>query len=250
MNKVDLDIRGSVAHITLQRPHKLNAIDPDMLDGLESAAAALERSTSVRVAVLAGAGARAFCVGADIRAWAALEPLDMWRQWIHDGHRVMNRLSELRMPLIASIGGFAFGGGLELALAADIRIAADTATFAMPEVSIATVPGWGGTARLAAVIGIPRAKEMIFSARRIDAATAERWGLVNRLAPTDELEASVDALARQISAQAPVAVQMAKQCIDGGTPEALAGALAASLEDAREGLASFEERRKANYAGR
>ena len=250
MNKVELKIIGFVAHLTLQRPQKLNAIDPDMLRGLEEATADLERSAVVRVAILTGAGARAFSVGADIHAWAALEPLEMWRHWIREGHRVMNRLAHLRMPLIAAINGYAFGGGLELALTADIRIAADTASFSMPEVSIATVPGWGGTTRLPAVIGAPRAKEMIFSAKRIDAVTAERWGLVNRVVPAETLMQEAGALAAQIAAQAPVAVQTAKQCMDAGTPEALAGALAASMQDAREGLASFDERRKATYIGK
>ena len=250
MEQINLAVEGHVAHITLQRPEKLNAITPAMLRALATVADTLEQTADVRVAILAGAGKRAFSVGADIRAWSQLKPLDMWRTWIPEGHRAMNRLARLRIPLIAAIHGYALGGGLELALTADIRIAADTSTFAMPEVAIATLPGWGGTARLATTIGLARAKEMIFSAEQIDARTAEKWGLVNRVTSPATLMEEAGGLAQQIAAQAPAAVQMAKQCIDGRTSEALAGALTATLEDAQEGRASFEERRQAQYQGK
>ena len=249
MEKIDLNIEGAIARITLQRPEKLNAIDPTLLRGLEAAAASIDHHTDVRVAILTGAGTRAFCVGADIHAWAALQPLDMWRQWIREGHRIMDRLAGLRVPLIAAINGFAFGGGLELALTADIRIAAASAQFAMPEAAIATVPGWGGTTRLSASVGAARAKELIFTGRRIDADTACRWGLVNRVAASDQLQGEAAAVAAQIAAQAPVAVQLAKACLNGDTREAMASTVAAFTEDAQEGLASFRERRPGIFKG-
>src|SRR5919198_5990556 len=194
-----LGIDGHIATITLNRPHKLNAIEPTMLARLDQIAGELERRNDVRVVMLTGAGERAFSVGADINAWSSLQPLDMWRHWIRDGHRVFERLARLRQPLIAAIGGYAFGGGLELALAADIRVAAAEAEFAMPEVKIATIPGWGGTQRLPALIGMGRAKQLIFSGARIDAATAERWGLINEVAPRAELLTRVRSLAEQIA---------------------------------------------------
>ena len=249
MAEVDLQIRGTVAYLTLQRPAKLNALTPDMLARLEAHAGVIEKAPDVRAAILTGSGERAFCVGADILAWSALEPLDMWRSWIREGHRVLDRLAALRVPLIAAVNGYCFGGGLELALAADMRLASENAAFAMPEVSIATVPGWGGTTRLPKTIGTARAKEMIFSARRIDAETAEHWGLVNSTVPAEGLLDAARSLAEQIAEQAPVAVQLAKQCIDQGVQEALAGALAATTQDAQEGLGSFKERRKADYKG-
>jgi enoyl-CoA hydratase len=209
------------------------------------------REPAIRALILTGAGERSFCVGADITAWAALAPLDMWRSWVRDGHRVLQRLAALRQPSIAAVNGFAFGGGLELALAADMRIAADTASFAMPEASIGTIPGWAGTRRLPEAIGVARAKQMIFSGARIDAATAERWGLVNEIVPHDRLLARAEDLARLIAANAPVSVQLAKAAIDGNADatEAIAGALAASTDDGHEGVAAFREKRKAEFRG-
>jgi enoyl-CoA hydratase len=254
-NRILLTTDGQIATITLNRPHKLNAIEPAMLARLDEIAGELERRDDIRVVLLTGAGERAFSVGADINAWSAIGPLDMWRRWVRDGHRVFERLARMRQPLIAALNGYAFGGGLELALAADMRLATIEAEFAMPEVKIATIPGWAGTRRLPALIGPARAKQLIFSGARIDAATAERWGLVNEVAPRAELLARARRLAEQIAANAPVSVQIAKQLIDGAGDvagmalEALAGALAATTDDAREGLASFRERRSPQFSG-
>lgn len=254
--KIQLALDGLVATVTLNRPDKLNALDPEMLTGLEAAAAALERDETVRVVLLTGAGDRAFCVGADIHAWAALEPLDMWRHWIRDGHRVFDRWAHLRQPVIAALNGYTFGGGLELALAADLRLAAEHSELAMPEVTIGTVPGWGGTQRLPALIGPARARQLILTGDRIDAATAERWGLVNAVVPREVLIDEAQALAQRIARNAPLAVQMAKQLIDGAANpganpalDALAGGLAASTDDGREGVAAFRERRPARFSG-
>jgi enoyl-CoA hydratase len=250
--RVALAVGDAVAILTLDRAAKLNALGPEMLAELERHIATIDRDNDVRVVILTGAGERAFCVGADVNAWSALEPLDMWRRWIREGHRVLQRLAHLRQPSIAAINGFAFGGGLELALAADIRIAAETASFAMPETKIGTLPGWAGTSRLPEAIGVARAKQMIFSGARIDAFTAERWGLVNEAVPGDGLMSRARELALEIAANAPVSVQLAKAAIDGDAAalEALAGALAASTEDGREGIASFREKRAPRFQGR
>jgi enoyl-CoA hydratase len=250
--RVALAVGDAVAILTLDRAAKLNALGPEMLAELERHIATIDRDNDVRVVILTGAGERAFCVGADVNAWSALEPLDMWRRWIREGHRVLQRLAHLRQPSIAAINGFAFGGGLELALAADIRIAAETASFAMPETKIGTLPGWAGTSRLPEAIGVARAKQMIFSGARIDAFTAERWGLVNEAVPGDGLMSRARELALEVAANAPVSVQLAKAAIDGDAAalEALAGALAASTEDGREGIASFREKRAPRFQGR
>jgi enoyl-CoA hydratase len=241
-----------IATVSLDRPAKLNAIGPDMLAELDRHLAKIDVDPNVRVVIVTGAGDRAFSVGADIEAWTALEPLDMWRSWIRDGHRVLQRLAHLRQPTIAAINGYAFGGGLELALAADIRIAADSATFALPETKIGTVPGWAGTTRLPEAIGVARAKQMIFSGRRIDAVTAEQWGLVNEVVAAGTLMERCRALATEIAANAPIAVQLAKAAINGdaSAPEAFAGALAAGAEDGREGVAAFREKRPPRFSGR
>lgn len=256
MSKVELLIHGHIAHMRLNRPEKLNAIDQDMLDEMGEYVEQLDADDQARVLVIRATGERAFCVGADILAWTSLAPLDMWRRWIRDGQRLFDRIAALRQPVIAVLNGFTLGGGLELALAADIRLAAAEIELGFPEVSIATVPGWGGTQRLPALIGAGRAKQMIFSAERISAATAEHWGLVNEVLPPDQLDSRADELARQIAANAPLAVQFAKQAMDGAhqgaagsTLEALAGALAAHTQDAQEGLASFSQRRPPDFSG-
>jgi len=255
--KIILAIEETIATVTLNRPAKLNAIDPEMLDALQSAIWQLDQNDQVRAVLLTGAGERAFSVGADIYAWSALAPLDMWRRWIRDGHRVFNQLANLRQPVIGVLNGFAFGGGLELALAADIRLAGEGVELALPEVRLAMVPGWTGSQRLPALIGAGRAKQMVFSGARVDVVTAERWGLVNEVIPDRELMARARELALEIAANAPLAVQMAKQLVNGAMGfetgsalETLAGALAASTEDAREGAAAFAERREPSYTGR
>ena len=256
MSKVNFAVHEHIAQIQLNRPEKLNALDRDMLNELAESIDRIDHSAEVRVVIIRARGERAFCVGADIHDWTSLAPLDMWRRWIRDGHRLFDRVAGLRQPVIAVLNGFTLGGGLELALTADIRLAAEGIELGLPEVLIATLPGWGGTQRLPALIGKGRAKQMIFSGQRILAAKAEAWGLVNEVLPRDRLDHRADELARQIAANAPLAVQFAKQAIDSGlqgsagyTLEAFAGALAAHTPDAKEGLASFREKRPPDYTG-
>jgi enoyl-CoA hydratase/carnithine racemase len=250
-----MQVEGQIATITLDRPEKLNAITPGMLEGLEAALASIEADDAVRVVVLTGAGDRAFCAGADIDAWASLAPIDMWRRWVRSGHRVIDRLEGLRQPTIAALNGIAYGGGLELALACDLRIAADSVKVAAPEVGIGTIPGWGMTTRLAIVAGPARAKQMILSGLPIDARRAEAWGVLSEVVPAADLREATRQTAERIAAQAPVAVQVAKQLIDGLRPrvpaslESLGSGLTAFTDDAAEGLASFRERRPAQFGG-
>lgn len=252
MNKIVFAVHKHIAQIQLNRPEKLNAIDRDMLNELAESIERINQSGEVRVVIIRAAGERAFCAGADIHDWTSLEPMDMWRRWIRDGHRLFDRIAALRQPVIAVLNGLALGGGLELALTADIRLAAEGIELGFPEVLIAAVPGWGGTQRLPALIGKGRAKQMIFSGQRISAAAAERWGLVNEVLPRRQLDSRADLLARQIASNAPLAVQFAKQAIDGQgfALESFAGALAAHTQDAKEGLASFREKRSPDYAGK
>jgi enoyl-CoA hydratase/carnithine racemase len=249
------EVDGPIATITLDRPEKLNAVTPEMLEGLESLLTTVEGDEAIRVLILAGAGERAFCAGADINAWSSLEPIDMWRRWVRLGHRVLDRLAGLRQPTIAAINGIAYGGGLELALACDLRIAADTARVAAPEVGIGTIPGWGMTTRLAAVAGPARAKQLILSGDPVDAARAEAWGILSEVVPASELGVAVRTTADRIAARAPVAVQVAKELIDGLRPrvpaslEGLGSGLTAFTHDAGEGLVSYRERRDARFGG-
>jgi enoyl-CoA hydratase/carnithine racemase len=250
-----LDLDGPIATITLDRPEKLNAMTPEMLEGLESMLASVEEDPAIRVLVLTGAGERAFCAGADINTWSALAPIDMWRSWVRLGHRVLDRLDGLRQPTIAALNGIAYGGGLELALACDLRIAADTAKVAAPETGIGTIPGWGMTTRLAVVAGPARAKQMILGGQPVDAPRAEAWGVLSEVVPAADLQDATRRLADRIAAQAPIAVQVAKQLVDGLRPrvpaslEALGSGLTAFTDDAQEGLASFRERRPPTFGG-
>ncbi|MGH8630950.1 MAG: enoyl-CoA hydratase/isomerase family protein [Burkholderiales bacterium] len=250
-----LAIDGPVATVTLNRPEKLNALTPEMLDELSRVAARLDADKQLRCVLLTGAGDRAFCVGADVHAWSALEPLDMWRSWVKRGHQVFEQWARLRQPVIAAINGHALGGGLELAAAADIRIARTGAGFGLPEASIATCPGWSGTQRLASLIGSARVKWLALTGRRIDADEAYRIGLIAEPASPDAL-GRAHAIAAEVCRLAPVSVQLSKQLIDAGSGmglatalEAMAGALAASTQDGREGKASFAEKRAPHYKG-
>ncbi len=252
MSKILYETDGAIATIRLNRPEKLHALDEEMLARLADVVAAIDASTEIRGVLLGATGERAFSVGADILAWSSLEPIDMWRRWIRDGHRLFDQIAGLRQPVIAALNGYTLGGGLELALAADIRLAADRAQLGLPEVGIGVIPGWGGTQRLPALIGVGRAKQMIFSGKAISAATAEQWGLVNESLPSEQLEGRATELAEQIAANAPIAVQLAKQAIDGGeaaTIEGIAGALTAHTDDSAEGLASFREKRRPRFSG-
>jgi len=248
---VQLSVIDSIATVTLNRPDKLNALNGEMLTRLDTIADELDRTNDVRVVLLTGTG-KAFCVGADIFEWSSLSPLEMGRRWIRDGHRVFERYARLPQPVIAVLNGYTFGGGLELALAADLRLAGAGVQLSFPEVKLGIIPGWGGTQRLPDLIGKSRAKQMIFSGARIDAALAERWGLVNEVVEGENLMGRAQALAGEIAANGPVAVQLTKQLIDGGemaSLEALAGTLASYTADAQEGVAAFREKRAPMFAG-
>ncbi len=255
---VQLSLDGPIATVVLNREDKLNALNAEMLAALEEYADELDRRREVSVVLMTGTG-RAFCVGADIFEWSDLTPLEMGRRWIRDGHRIFERYARLPQPVIAALNGYTFGGGLELALAADLRLAAAGAQLSFPEVKLGVIPGWGGTQRLAQLVGPSRAKQMIFSGERVDAEAAEWWGLVNEVVPNEQLPQRARELAEAIAANGPVAVQMTKQLIDAAAPdgghggavlESLAGSLASYTDDAQEGVSAFRQRRTPRFSGR
>jgi enoyl-CoA hydratase len=244
---------GLVATILIDRSAKLNALTLEMLAELEDRFDTLAGSAARAVVVRTG-GDKVFCVGADIGAFSRLSAPQMWQQWIARGHRVFDRLARLPQPTVAVVDGLAVGGGLELALACDFRIAAPHARFGLPEVGLGTIPGWGGTARLTALVGASRAKELILARRQIDAETALAWGLVN--AVTADLEGEVDRLAADLLGSAPIAQQVAKQLVDAaatGAPpavlEALASGFTAYTDDYAEGVTAFLTKRKPRFQG-
>lgn len=248
-----LERDGHVGTIVLDRPAKHNAFTPEMIEEFERVLAEVDADAELRAIVLAGAGEKSFCAGADIHRFKALPPLEMWRSWTRRGLQVFDRLASLRQPTIAAIHGNAYGGGLEVALACDLRVVSDAATLGLTEVGIGTIPGWGGTGRLRDLVGAGRAKQLILTGQPIDAATALAWGVANWLAPSFEVRDRAREVAEQIATRAPIAVQMAKQAVasDGAYAlmEPLASVATAYTDDAAEGLASFAERRDPEFRG-
>jgi enoyl-CoA hydratase len=248
-------VDAGVATILLDRPAKLNALNPEMLDALGAAVESVRRSDA-RVVVVRGAGEKAFCVGADINRFAPLTAVQMWREWTATGHRIFDAVAGLRQPTIAVLHGATFGGGLELALACDFRVIAAEARLGLPEVGLGTVPGWGGTERLTELVGRARAKEFVLARRFLDGESAHAWGLATSVSPRVQLDTAVDELVTRLLGGAPVAVQIAKQLIDAaadGAPsrvlETLAGGLTSATDDIKEGIAAFRARRDPTFNG-
>ena len=253
---VQLAFDGPVAFITLARADKLNALDRAMIVALAGAAEAVEASQETRVAVLSGEG-KAFCAGGDIAAWGGLPPLEMWRDWTRLGHRAFERLARLRQPLIVALTGHAFGGGLELAAVADIRIAERGVKLGLPETGLAMAPGWSGTQRLVRRFGASLVRRMALGGAMFKADEALSLGLVDEVVDEGAGLARAKTLAAEIAARGPLAVQMVKAMInsaegeDKDAPiEGLAGALTAMTEDLAEGVAAFREKRSARFVGR
>ncbi|KAA0102387.1 enoyl-CoA hydratase/isomerase family protein [Mycolicibacterium sp. P1-18] len=242
------DAAGTVATVVVDCAAKLNALTLDMLEQLYQHLRAIDAS-DVRVVVVTTAGSKVFSVGADIDQFSALAAPQMWKLWIAEGHRVFTALAQLRQPTIAVVDGLALGGGLELALACDLRVGATHARFALPETALGTIPGWGGTERLTQVVGAARAKDMIFTRRQLDAATAKEWGLLTDVADAAELPALAGGLVDAVLGGGPIAVQLAKQLVNAaaaGAPsatlEAMASGFSASTRDFADGVAAFRSK--------
>lgn len=253
---VHLAFEGPLARLTLKRPDKLNALDRTMIDGLAEAARAIDASAEARVAILSGEG-KAFCAGGDIAAWGGLPPLEMWRDWTRAGHRAFEALARLRVPLIAALTGHAFGGGLELAAVADVRVAESGIKLGLPESGLAMAPGWSGTQRLVRRFGAAVVRRMALAGATFSAEEGLALGLVDEVAARGEGVVRAEALAADIAKRGPLAVQVVKAMInaaegeDRDAPiEGLAGALTAFTEDLAEGVAAFRAKRAPTFSGR
>lgn len=209
--RVDVRVDGDVCWITLERTERLNALDPAMLSGLAEALDGVA-GTGARAVVLTGAGERAFCAGADVRVLAETPPHEVLETNLA-GHDVFDRIPRLPVPVVAAISGVALGGGLELALACDVRVAADHARLGLPEVSMGVIPGWGGTWRLADAVGVARARELILTGRLVDAEEAARLGMVHQVVSGDGLVAAVTELAATFASRSAPALAAAKRAL-------------------------------------
>ena len=251
-------VRDPIAWITLNRPEAMNAISDSVRTALPELIARAEADDSVRVMVISGAGERAFCAGADVKGYNAVESLVQFRQTRAHAHWI-GAFDRARKPIIAAIHGYCLGGGLEIAMACDIRIAAEGAKFALPEVSRGTIPGAGGTQRIARLIGLGRALDMVLSAEQMSAEDALRVGLISRLVPRAELMTAAETLAKRVASHAPLAVLLAKEAVRGSLDtdlpaglrvEADLAALITSTEDRIEAGKAFREKRKPVFKGR
>src|SRR5262245_5689216 len=249
--------RGQVAIITINRPDKLNALNIARRQDILAALDELERDDETRVLVITGAGDKAFIAGADISEFAGMTAVK--QRAVMKGRRAFDAVEDFPKPVIAMINGFALGGGCELALACDIRIASTKAKLGQPEIKLGIIPGGGGTQRLTRLIGEGKSMELILTGDMISAEEAERLCLVNHVVAPEELEAKTMELANKIAELSPVAVAMAKAAVknaarmnlrEGLDSEVDLFALCFSSEDKEEGVRAFIEKRKADFKGR
>ena len=254
---VDRRERGGLpwAEIRLNRPDKGNALTMPMIDSLGGIVDEIAHDRDARAVVVRGTG-RFFCTGGDIEAWGSLPPHEMGRDWILRGIDVFGRLAALSQPVIAALTGHALGGGLELAMAADLRLAVKAAKLGAPEATLGVIPGWMGTRRLAELIGPARARHLLLLGSPISAAQACEWGLVTAVAEDEtDLNAQLDAWLDRLLANAPSAMALIKGLLATLHPDlrhhhASAAAQAAGTEDCREGVRAFIEKRKPLFRNR
>jgi len=256
---------NGIANITLNRPAGLNPLSKEMLTEILSATNEIEKDEDARVVIIDGAGDRAFSAGADIKTMQGMTSQDM-NEYSKLGQEVCNKIERLEKPTIALINGFALGGGLEIAMACDIRIASESSKLGQPEINLGLIPGFGGTQRLPRLVGKSAAKELILTGKQIDARAAKELGLVNITITAypgsrgrQQMRAGAEEIANEILKKSPITVKLANELIDNSLETDLDVGLekeregfttAASSEDFREGVSAFLERRQAQFKGK
>jgi E-phenylitaconyl-CoA hydratase len=254
---IDLKVDDSIALITLNRPERLNALDTEHYDALARAWAAVRDEPRIRVAIVTGAGEKSFCAGADLKSFVGQAP-SLAELALTQKSQLLNRGLELWKPVIAAVNGYCLGGGMTMLLATDIRIAAEHATFSVAEVKRGVFPANGGTQRIAQQLPHAIAMDMLLTGDAIDAATALRWGLVNKVVPQAEVLPAAMDYARRLAANAPLAVQAAKELAlrsrdldlaSGLRMEQLFLRLLQTSDDVQEGAAAFAEKRPPQFKG-
>ena len=254
---VRVDVDDRIATITIDRQDKLNALNPQVVGQLDRAFESVRSDPDVGGVILTGAGNKAFVAGADIGVLAEMDSLT-GVQVSRDGQEVLRRIETFPKPVVAAVGGYALGGGCELAIACHLRIASENARFGLPEVGLGIIPGYGGTVRLTRLIGLGRALEMVLTGEMVDGARAAELGLANAVVPPDELMSFSRAFLGKILEKGPVAVEMALKSVylaaqssmeDALTFESSLFGLLASTSDMKEGMQAFLEKRRAEFTG-
>lgn len=256
-NNILTSTENGIETITINRPKQLNALNKETIEELSSAFTSADQNSDVRVIIITGSGDKAFVAGADIKEFANFS-VDQGEMLSRKGQEILFDLVEsLKTPVIAAINGFALGGGLELAMSAHIRIASDNAKMGLPEVSLGVIPGYGGTQRLAQLVGRGRANEMVFSAQMIDANRAYEMGLVNHVVSQEELLATATKLSSKIARNSPTAIGLAIDAINAGFVDGVNGmdeeirlfGKSFGTKDFVEGTTAFIEKRKPSFTG-
>jgi len=247
-----------IGWITLNRPHRLNTLTADMVNEMHSVLDDFEADKEIRCIVITGAGDKAFSAGADVTAFQGLTPATA-AESASKGQVLYSRLEKIGKPVIASLNGYALGGGLEMAMACDFRLASENAEMGQTETNLGLIPGWGGTQRLVRMVGLPKAKELIMFGNRITAEEAAKIGLVTKVVPKAKLQEETVALARKLADGPPVALRLAKEALNFGTQvpldiglklEAEAFGIAISTKDVMEGVSAFMSKRKPEFKGK
>jgi enoyl-CoA hydratase len=259
MDNVMYDRRPPLAVATINRPRQLNALNHQTIAEIGEVLDRVATDHEIRALIITGSGERAFCAGADISELEALETAQQGYEHSRASHQVLFKMEHLDKPVIMAVNGYALGGGCELAMAGDVILASQNASFGQPEVNLGIIPGFGGTQRLPRLVGRTRALELIFTGDRLSAQDALALGLVNRVVPQEELLPAAEELARKIAQKAPLAIALAKRAVyqglelgmrAGNEQEMTFFGLAVGTEDRKEGTSAFLEKRPASWQGR